>query len=323
MVVVGGYLGSGKTTLLNRLLGNTEGQRVAVLVNDFGEINVDAALIRSRSSDVIQLENGCVCCSIGDRLVQALAAVGERVQRPDLLVIEASGVSDPTRIAQVGMLDADFRLNAVVVTVDVSNIESHLRDPMIGDMLRRQIAGATALVLTKCDLVGAQDVEEAAEWLAEIAPRAAQFRAEMGCIPSSVFFDEAPRVARPFGHDGGGWKRRGSDALLHDAISSFFHRTTRRFHKQRLRQVLRELPAGTLRAKGLVHVLEKSSAQEFHVVADRVRIADAAASAVHPADAIAVADAVDAVESVLVFIGCFAPGDEALVRARLDGALAA
>ena len=308
MVVVGGYLGSGKTTVLNRLLTNVEGRRVAVLVNDFGEINIDATLIRARSSDVIQLENGCVCCSIGDKLVQALAAIGEREERPDLLVIEASGVSDPMRIAQVGMLDAAFRLNAVVVTVDVSNIETQLRDLMIGDMLRQQIAGATALVLTKCDLVSTQHVEDVAELLAKIAPRAALFRAEMGHIPSSVFFDAAPRVERPFGHDGGGWKRWGGDALLHNAISSFAHRTTQRFHKQRLKQVLRELPAGTLRAKGVVHVLEKPAAQELHVVGGRMRIADAAAA--------------DIAESVLVFIGCFAPGDVALVRERLEGALA-
>ncbi|HLB75609.1 MAG TPA: GTP-binding protein, partial [Candidatus Dormibacteraeota bacterium] len=65
MVVVGGYLGAGKTTLLNRLLERADGLRVAVLVNDFGEINIDAALIRTRSSDVLQLENGCICCSIG------------------------------------------------------------------------------------------------------------------------------------------------------------------------------------------------------------------------------------------------------------------
>ncbi|MEG1769601.1 MAG: GTP-binding protein, partial [Comamonas sp.] len=78
MVVVGGYLGAGKTTMLNRLLTQSGDLRVAVLVNDFGEINIDAALIRTRSDDVIQLENGCVCCSIGDKLVQALAEISER-----------------------------------------------------------------------------------------------------------------------------------------------------------------------------------------------------------------------------------------------------
>ena len=127
MVVVGGYLGAGKTTLLNRLLERADGLRVAVLVNDFGEINIDAALIRTRSSDVLQLENGCICCSIGGRLAEALAAVGARPDRPDLLVIEASGVSDPVRIAQVGMLDPALQLNAILVAVDVQDVDEQLR----------------------------------------------------------------------------------------------------------------------------------------------------------------------------------------------------
>ena len=78
LVVLGGYLGAGKTTLLNQLLANREGRRITVLVNDFGSINIDAALIRERTDDVIGLENGCVCCTIGGRLVQTLIAISAR-----------------------------------------------------------------------------------------------------------------------------------------------------------------------------------------------------------------------------------------------------
>ena len=87
LVVLGGYLGAGKTTLLNQLLLNATGRRVTVLVNDFGEINIDAALIRERGADVIQLENGCICCSIGGRLAEALTAIDAQAERPELLVI--------------------------------------------------------------------------------------------------------------------------------------------------------------------------------------------------------------------------------------------
>ena len=111
LIVLGGYLGAGKTTLLNRLLADAQGRRVTVLVNDFGAINIDASLIREQSDDVISLENGCVCCSIGGRLVQALVEISARADPPDVLIIEASGVSDPVRIAQVGMLDRAFRLH--------------------------------------------------------------------------------------------------------------------------------------------------------------------------------------------------------------------
>ncbi|MDR2336019.1 MAG: GTP-binding protein [Burkholderiaceae bacterium] len=318
MVVVGGYLGAGKTTLLNRLLGNAAGMRIAVLVNDFGEINIDAALIRTRSDDVIQLENGCVCCSIGDRLVQALAEVSDREERPDLLVIEASGVSDPMRIAQVGMLDAAFRLNAVVVAVDVQQLQAHLEHPLVGDMVRQQIGAATALVLTKCDLAQAPDVQHALQALRGLAPRAAAFRALQGAIPMSVFLDEADHPARaepawlraPRGS--GRWQSMAGGALLHEAIGSFSFRSATGFHKQRLKQVLRNMPGGLLRAKGIVRVQGEADAQEFHVVGGRVRVARMPAVTLSAPDQ----------ESVLVFIGCMSPDDRAQITRQLESALA-
>ena len=318
MVVIGGYLGTGKTTVLNRLLTDTQGRRVAVLVNDFGEINIDAAMIRARSDDVIQLENGCVCCSIGDKLVQALADIGEREERPDLLVIEASGVSDPMRIAQVGMLDSAYRLNAIVVTADVSRLGENLNDPLVGDMVRQQLSAATAVILTKCDLVSEEGVLESTEVVKRMASRAAIFRAEHGAIPLSVFVDVPPVEATPqprgsnlTAHDGR-WKKQSMNASLHSSITSFAYRTTGRFHKQQLRQVLRELPAGTLRAKGIVQVHGKERAQEFHVVGGRVRVGDA--------EVTVMADTAEASESVLVFIGCLTAADEAQVRSSLDAA---
>ena len=318
MVVIGGYLGTGKTTVLNRLLTDTEGRRVAVLVNDFGEINIDAAMIRARSDDVIQLENGCVCCSIGDKLVQALADIGDREERPDLLVIEASGVSDPMRIAQVGMLDSAYRLNAIVVTADVSRLGENLNDPLVGDMVRQQLSAATAVILTKCDLVSEEGVLESTEVVRRMASRAAIFRAEHGVIPLSVFVDAPPLEATPqpsgsdlTAHDGR-WKKQSINASLHSSITSFAYRTTGWFHKQQLRQVLRELPAGTLRAKGIVQVHGKERAQEFHVVGGRVRVGDA--------EVTVMADTAEASESVLVFIGCLTAADEAQVRSSLDAA---
>lgn len=314
MVVVGGYLGAGKTTMLNRLLTQSGDLRVAVLVNDFGEINIDAALIRTRSDDVIQLENGCVCCSIGDKLVQALAEISERADRPDLLVIEASGVSDPLRIAQVGMLDRAFRLNSIVVLADVLGLQRHLADPLIGDMVRQQMAGATALVLSKCDLARESDIAAAGELLSRIAPRAVKFRADHGMLPMSLFLDVESRPERSIPsllspQPGRRWSKRAPDALLHRAITSFSIRMQgEQFDKLRLKQALRSLPAGTLRAKGVVCMQGKMRPQELHVVGGRMRITDVERDSL--------------TESVLVFIGIFAAGDEERVRDELCAAIA-
>src|SRR5688572_28637901 len=99
MTVLTGFLGAGKTTLLNRILNGDHGMRVAVLVNDFGAINIDADLVVGVESDVISLANGCVCCNIRDDLVNAVTSVIARPEQPEYVMLEASGVADPAGIA--------------------------------------------------------------------------------------------------------------------------------------------------------------------------------------------------------------------------------
>lgn len=316
LVVVGGYLGAGKTTLLNRLLANAQGLRIAVLVNDFGAINIDAALIRARSDDVIQLENGCVCCSIGGRLAQALVAIAGRDTRPDLLVIEASGVSDPQRIAQVGLLDPAFRLNAVLVAVDAAAVHDSLRDPLVGEMVRQQIAGASVVVLTKTDLCGAGGAAATAGTVGTLAPRATVLEARDGDLPLSVFIDAvmpAPTGTGVLQAAHGGWHR----PTLHAGIRSMVYQTGRRFDKARLRQALLTLPVRLLRAKGLVRLAADPRLHEVHVVGGRMRMR----SMPHD-DAGESGESGEFRESALVFIGAFDAAQADAIRACMASALA-
>ena len=98
-VLIGGWLGAGKTTLVNQLLRQADGRRLAVLVNDFGELGIDAGLITGASDEVLELAGGCVCCSYGADLVGTLRRVAARDPRPDALLIETSGVADPAGLA--------------------------------------------------------------------------------------------------------------------------------------------------------------------------------------------------------------------------------
>lgn len=149
MSVIAGYLGAGKTTLINRLLVGDHGLKLLILVNDFGAINVDAALLASADEDTIALTNGCVCCTMGADLFMALGDVLDRRPRPDHVLIEASGVADPASIAQAALAEPDLRYGGIVTLVDGISFAALGRDPMIGAQLNTQVAQADMIVVTK------------------------------------------------------------------------------------------------------------------------------------------------------------------------------
>jgi len=170
LTVIGGFLGAGKTTLLNYWLRESRGKRFAVLVNDFGAINIDAALIASADGDTIALTNGCVCCSIGDDLSQAMIRVLDAPQPFDGIVIEASGVSDPWRIAQIGLAEPGLSLDGVIVLLDAQALADNLANPVLRDSIERPLAHADLAVLNKVDLADDAALETARDWIRRTAP---------------------------------------------------------------------------------------------------------------------------------------------------------
>lgn len=165
VTIVGGYLGAGKTTLLNELLAGDHGRRIAVLVNDFGSVNVDAELIAARNGDTITLENGCICCSIADALGDALDQVLAADPLPDQIVIEASGAADPAKVAYYGQGWPGCRLDAVVVLADAETIRRQATDEFVGELVVRQLRSADVVVLTKIDLLGQDTFAEIRGWV--------------------------------------------------------------------------------------------------------------------------------------------------------------
>ena len=149
LTVIGGYLGAGKTTLINRILRVTT-TPLAVLVNDFGALNVDAELIDRANASVMELTNGCVCCTIQDDLGGALEAMrGTGVQH---VIIEASGVALPDKVAQYGNTWPGYCRGGVYVVVDVVNIQRLLRDKFVKHLVDRQLQQADLLLLAKTDV---------------------------------------------------------------------------------------------------------------------------------------------------------------------------
>lgn len=163
-----GYLGSGKTTLINSVLATTD-RPVAVFVNDVGSVNVDARLIRRLSGDTLELTDGCVCCSLSDGFGAAFDQLRSREVPPDHLVIELSGVADPTRVLPWGR-SAGFRLDGVVTMIDAVHHLERVDDPIIGHTLDAQVAAADLLVITKTQMVEPAEVDRLVNRLAERVP---------------------------------------------------------------------------------------------------------------------------------------------------------
>ncbi len=141
MTVLGGYLGAGKTTLVNELLAGAVGQRVAVVVNDFGAVNVDADLVRSRSEDTLELSNGCVCCNLADGMAVVMERLRAMEPPPDRVLVEVSGVGNPAVVAGWGD-HPGFRRDGVLVCADVETIRDHVSDRWVGDTVMEQLVGA-------------------------------------------------------------------------------------------------------------------------------------------------------------------------------------
>lgn len=185
--VLGGFLGAGKTTLVNHLLRHAGGRRIMVMVNDFGETPVDADLIAAESDGVLSLSNGCVCCSTGGDLQQALDLALDGAVRPDHLLIEASGVADPDRLADIARAEPDLSLRGVVVVADAGRILALAADPRLGRQVRGQLAAAHLLVLNKQDR-GAPPGLEAG--LRPLAPGAAMIPASRGAVDPDLALGE-------------------------------------------------------------------------------------------------------------------------------------
>lgn len=168
-----GYLGAGKTTLLNRLLERQD-ERILVMVNDFGDIAVDAALVSRRSADTIQLSNGCICCSMGGGLFDAFERALSLRDRVDRLVIEASGVAEPRRLASFALAEPELDCRAVVAVVDPQSLAERLADPRIGKVAESQIRGADAVFLSRADIAGRAALRRAARLAAGLNPLASQ-----------------------------------------------------------------------------------------------------------------------------------------------------
>lgn len=213
VTIITGFLGSGKTTLLNHILTNQQGLKTAVLVNEFGEIGIDNELIVTTSDDdMVELSNGCICCTINSDLVDAVYRVLERPERVDYLVVETTGLADPLPVALTFLgteLRDMTRLDSIVTVVDAENYSLDLFN---SEAAYNQIAYGDIILLNKVDLVDEADADLLEVKIRDVKPDARILRSVKGNVPLplilSVGLFESDRYFQPSG--------KGADHHSHD-----------------------------------------------------------------------------------------------------------
>lgn len=320
VTIIAGFLGAGKTTLLNCILQAGHGLRVAVMVNDFGAINIDSELIVSVEDNLVSLANGCICCSVQDDLVNQLGALLQRTEGPpEHIVIETSGVSDPGRVANTLRypgLRQRFDIDAIVTVVDAEQF-----DGLTGEMANlasTQLEVADIIVLNKCDLVTSeQRAALKARWL---YPHARIIEAQFGVVPLEIVFGvgglETTRLHQRHGerhghqHDDDCDHQHCEHVDHHQSFDSWSWRGEGTFLLQPLRDMLQRLPRDVFRAKGIVHVAEAGDKRVFcQVVGPRVELKPGASWGE------------EIPTSQLVFIGRHGALDEVALAARISACL--
>ncbi|WP_405078966.1 GTP-binding protein [Paenibacillus chitinolyticus] len=286
VTVLSGYLGAGKTTLLNHVLNNRDGLKVAVIVNDLSEVNIDADLIRdgggiSRTNEsLVEMSNGCICCTLRDDLLKEVERLAKE-NRFDYILIESTGVGEPLPVAQTfTYIDEEqnidltryCRLDTMVTVVDAFRFwhdyasgetlldrnqavsEDDNRD--VVDLLIDQIEFCDVLVLNKCDRIDPDELPELERVLRSLQPRAKFIRSVMGEVdPAEILntnlfnFEEASTSA--------GWiremeKEEHTPETDEYGISSFVYERTLPFEPRRLKSWMEDWPAEIVRAKGIM-----------------------------------------------------------------------
>jgi len=249
VLLVTGFLGAGKTTFVNHLLAHAEGRRIAAVVNDFGAINIDAELIAGAADGVVSLSNGCICCSLEGDLLRTLAVLLRRDPRPDLIVIETSGVADPADVVRNLMDPLIWReapLQTVLCVVDATAPVAMLDDAL----LRSQVRAGDVVALSKTDLADAAGHAEVRDAVRAMRPAAVVVDALHGEVPAALLFPpDLDRMPAP--------REPGPRRPALDRFETLSWTSEQPVSLPRLQEAIGRLAPKLARAKGLFETVEQ------------------------------------------------------------------
>lgn len=234
--IVTGYLGAGKTTLLKKIIKDTK-KKIAILMNEFGEIGIDSKVIRGKNVDMTELLGGCVCCSLTGEMESAIKEVVKKV-KPDMIVVETTGVAEPDALIELISGIKNVNLDSVITVVDADAL---IKFPSLGHTGRVQIENADVIILNKLDLISANEIHKVWHMLQQLNPRAQILKATYSNIDTRVLFGlEVDHAIKEHG--------------MHETsqIDSFVYRSDRVHDRSRFSNLVSRLPADVYRVKGYV-----------------------------------------------------------------------
>ena len=295
VTILTGFLGAGKTTLLNHILSNQDGLKTAVLVNEFGEIGIDNELVVSTDEDMVELSNGCICCSINGELLEAVDRILERPKPVEYLVVETTGLADPLPVAMTFLgseLRDHTRLDSIITLIDAENFGSETLASEVG---RSQVIYGDILMLNKTDLVDENQLDAVEAQLREVKKDARILRSVKGEVPLplllSVGLFESDRVVNEssnHSHDHGHDHDHGHthhhdhdhghgsfDHLAIEGFTSLSFSSTDPLDLRAFQNFLdNQLPETVFRAKGILWFKESERRHVFHLAGKRFSIDD-------------------------------------------------
>ena len=270
VTVIAGFLGSGKTTLVNHILANNAGLKAAVIVNEIGEIGIDGDLIIATENDMVELSNGCICCSINNDLVETIFRVLQRKDAIDYLVVETTGVADPLPVV-LTFLRSEFRdIVRVDSVVTVADAECFSLDLFDSPAARNQLRYGDTILLNKSDLASAARLADVEEKIRTVRNRARIVRTAHCGVPLplilgvGLFESEGLLADGCADHD-----HAHSSHLRDDGFEAISFQIDRPFAVQRFQQFLEQLPPDVFRGKGLLWLDTSDKRYIFHLVGQR------------------------------------------------------
>ncbi|MBP0018421.1 MAG: GTP-binding protein [Cyanobacteria bacterium SBLK] len=273
VTIITGFLGSGKTTLLNQILQNKDTLKIAVLVNEFGDINIDEQLLISVESDMIELDNGCICCTINDSLIDAVYRVLEREEKVDYLIIETTGLAEPLPIILTFLspeLKFLTRLDAVITVVDAASFDANHFD---SEAALSQIRYGDVVILNKVDLATEDKMSELKELIEDIKPGFRILRSEYGQVPLPLILDIGLTQVNNYQDKISDFRRDKSafnNHLANDKFNFVSFQSDRPFKVEEFEHFLtQQLSNNIFRAKGILWFEESSDRHIFQLSGPR------------------------------------------------------